>query len=102
MTRSYRLVGNADEPTMEFVLHNAARKSEFGALQRRFTESVERRSHRIEVEREHTTANDISITCRVFRESLRTIRRTGQQSGIDRIQCHVHSRSNAALVQMSL
>ena len=34
MTRSYRLVGNADEPTMEFVLHNAARKSEFGALQR--------------------------------------------------------------------
>ena len=34
MTRSFRLAGKVDEPTLEFVLHNAARKSVFGALQR--------------------------------------------------------------------
>jgi hypothetical protein len=34
MTRSYRLAGNADEPTLEFVLTNAARKSSFGTLEK--------------------------------------------------------------------
>jgi len=34
MTRSFRLTGKLDEPVLEFVLHNAARKSAFGALQR--------------------------------------------------------------------
>ena len=34
MTRSFRLAGKLDEPVLEFVLHNAARKSAFGSLQR--------------------------------------------------------------------